>query len=74
MMDRGYGMFRGNGILGLIVVAIIIYFLVKVFTKNKSNSNTSIENDKAIELLRERYASGEISEEEYTSRLERLNK
>lgn len=73
MMHRGHGMFGLGGILGSITIVIIAYFLITFFNQNKNNSNISRQNDKAIEILRERYASGEISEEEYKSKLNKLN-
>lgn len=73
MMYRGYGMFGGGGILGLILIAIVAYFLIKYLTKNKDGLNTVNRESRAIEILKERYASGEISEEEYKNKLNKLN-
>lgn len=74
MMHGGYGMFGAGRILALIIIVIVIYFIMKYFNENNNNSNTVSQNNKAIQILRERYASGEISEEEYTSKLTKLNK
>ena len=49
------------------VVGLIIYLLFKLF--NGGNSN-----NKAINVLNERYASGEISIEEYEERKSNLNR
>lgn len=71
-MHRGYGFFRYGGIFTFIVLIAIAYFLIKYVNQNK-NKKINIEKDnKAIEILRERYASGEISEEEYTAKLSKL--
>lgn len=72
MMYRGFGMFGGGGVLGLILVVIVAYFLMKYFNENKNGSNTFSKKDSAIDLLNERYAKGEIDEEEYNRRKEIL--
>jgi putative membrane protein len=72
MMYRGYGMFGWGGILVLILIIIVAYFLVKHFTENKNKSNTFREKDNAIDILNERYAKGEIDEEEYLKRKKAL--
>lgn len=51
----------------LLVVGVIGYALVRAFqppARPRGNQRT----DSALELLRQRYASGEIDEEEYRSR------
>lgn len=68
MMHRGFGMFGGGGILGLILIVIVAYFLLKYFNENKDVSNTSTRKDSSIDVLNERYAKGEIDEEEYNRR------
>lgn len=52
--------------IGLIVAAIYLIVLLFRGTKNRNK-----EKD-AIEILKERYARGEISEEEYLERKKRL--
>lgn len=59
MMHGGYGMFGGGGLLGLIIIGIVAYFLIKYFDENKNNSNTFSRKANAIDLLNERYAKGE---------------
>jgi len=79
MMRMMYGWGWGYGIggfiwssvwmaieIGLIVAAI--YFIISLFRGTK---NRNKEKD-AIEILKERYARGEISEEEYLERKKRL--
>lgn len=73
MMFRGPGMFRGygmlvSGLVMLIILGIIIYFLIKHFEDNKNNSNTFTRAGNALDILDERYAKGEIDEDEYTRR------
>ncbi|MBV7275859.1 SHOCT domain-containing protein [Clostridium sp. PL3] len=45
----------------IIVIAIAAY---KITTSGRRNTNTTINNN-AIDLLKERYARGEIDEEQY---------
>jgi putative membrane protein len=65
MMHGGYGMFGGGGILGIILIAIIAFFAIKYFNENNNNSNTFSQKNNALDVLNERYAKGEIDEEEY---------
>lgn len=57
-------------IFNLGVVVLIIYFVVKVF----SNGGFNRMSTNAAEILKERYAKGEIDEEEYTKRMDVINK
>lgn len=53
----------GSNILGLLIFAGVIYFIIKLIAREKSASR--INSSKALEILRQRFALGEISEEEY---------
>ncbi|SNX52681.1 putative membrane protein [Thermoanaerobacterium sp. RBIITD] len=73
-MMNGWG-YGGNFIWGLIWMIVeiglvigAIYFIVSLFQNNKGGYR---KND-AMEILRERYARGEISEEEYLERKKNL--
>ena len=87
MYDWGYGMMPHGGMgfgLGgwilmvllwaLLIVAIVA--LVKALVSPRSREeNPSIEssrNNRALDILRERYARGEIDHEEYEERRRRL--
>jgi len=67
-MYRGFGMFRGGGILGIIIIVIAIYFVIKYLNENKNDSYIFRKKNSAIDILNERYAKGEINEEEYNKR------
>jgi len=74
MMDfrsNGLGWFIIYDILKLLIIAAIVIFVAKMFI-NHFNNNQKIDDNKAITILKERYASGEITEEEYRKMLERL--
>ncbi|WP_432735667.1 SHOCT domain-containing protein [Maridesulfovibrio sp. FT414] len=53
--------FHFGGILQLVVIGLIIYFTVRMFRSPASGHETS----SAYDILRNRYASGEIDEQTY---------
>ncbi|CCO25168.1 SHOCT domain-containing protein [Maridesulfovibrio hydrothermalis] len=62
----GYGMggwmpFHFGGILQLVVIGLIIYFTVRMFRKPATEGRTPSPS----EILKRRYASGEIDEQAY---------
>lgn len=74
MIDRGevrnlmgYGMMGGGGIFGILILTIVFFLVIRLFNNfsgyNPNNSYTR--NNDALETLKERFARGEISEEEY---------
>ena len=58
------------GILFLILIAVVIYVLVKGSGFNIRDLNKS---ETALEILRKRYARGEITKEEYDDMRKELN-
>ena len=73
----GPGMFFGGpfgmiiGIVFWILLIYSIFYLISRFLKNPSNSIQT--NETPMEILRQRYARGEIDEEEFTQRKSILN-
>jgi putative membrane protein len=66
MMHGFNGMGFGMGwawITGLVILGVIIWIVVKAATQ-KSPSGSSV-NKSALDILKERYARGEISREEF---------
>lgn len=64
----------GFGFLGflitIIVICAIVYFAYKIFRNNNNENKFNLSksdnlNNKALEILNERYSKGEISDEEY---------
>lgn len=63
----GYDMMSWGGVFWLIPLILIIVIAVasyKITTSGRRNTNTTINNN-AIDLLKERYARGEIDEVQY---------
>lgn len=58
--------------MGLILIAIVAYFLIKHFDENNAGSNNSRGRKDPIDILDERYAKGEIDDEEYSRRRKTL--
>ncbi|WP_218017808.1 SHOCT domain-containing protein [Alkalicoccus saliphilus] len=62
-----------SGILWMILLVVLIVVLVFIFMKlSGSSSNTGSDKDSSMSILKERYARGEITEEEYDQRRKKL--
>jgi len=62
----GFGMGHGMGfgwIIWIVVIVLIIFLLVKLY--GSQNNSTGREEDRALEILKERYAKGEIDKQEF---------
>ena len=64
MMD-GYGMGYGFGILGLIFWILVIIGLVLLIKYLWESGGAKREQESALEILKKRYARGDISKEEF---------
>ena len=60
------------GVSRVIILAAIVYFIYKLFRRNKLNYNVRPVYSSAIAILNERFAKGEISEEEYNTKKQQL--
>ncbi|MCL4455634.1 MAG: SHOCT domain-containing protein [Deinococcus sp.] len=68
----GYGMMGGWGwLIQLLLLAAIIYVLVRAFSGPARPTETS---SRALDILRERYAKGEIDQETFERMKAELNK
>jgi len=74
MMGYGYGMMGGFGMfIPLLLIALIVYAVVKFTIGGNKNCDTvNRRNDDALDILKQRYARGEISEEEYMQKMKIL--
>lgn len=68
-MMHGFGNFgfgMGLGWIFMIVFwGVVIYLVIALFNKNRSDSRGSNKGESAEEILKKRYARGEISKEEF---------
>ncbi len=61
----------GGGLIGIIIIAVVIWFIFQYNGKGGFNNpfgNRSMEGhseENALEILKKRYAKGEINTEEY---------
>lgn len=70
----GYGNFSVLWIVITGLLLLIIWFLVyKLVQKNKHFGTDVENNNKALNILKERYALGELTDEEFTNKKEMLN-
>ncbi|MDH5599936.1 MAG: SHOCT domain-containing protein [Gammaproteobacteria bacterium] len=69
MWDDGY-FFHGGGFMWVFWVLLIIA-IVFIF-QNMAKGNSSSTNESPLEILKKRYARGEIDEEEYEKRRNKL--
>lgn len=69
MMDGGAGWWMGAGSL---VFLVLIVLVVLLFVRQSDEPRDEIKKRDAAEILAERFARGEIEEQEYRSRLETL--
>jgi putative membrane protein len=75
----GFGPSFGHGpwflgwLFPIIFWGIIIYLVFSIL-KHFFSGNSSNRNDSALETLRNRFAAGEIDEQEYTTKKMTLNK
>lgn len=71
MMD-GYGMGYGMGILGLIFWILVIIGLVLLIKYLWEGGGVKREQESALEILKRRYARGDISKEEFEDKKKEL--
>jgi len=78
MMNWGYGMGWFMGIVYIIflvtVILGVIYFIKWFAVSSRQGSHQAKTEDSAMEILRKRYAMGEISKEEFEAKKRDLEK
>ena len=70
MMGDGGGMWFGGGFMWIFWIAFIvaIVWLIKASTDSTPSDNNHHSEDSPLEILKKRYASGEIDEYEFQRR------
>ena len=71
-MMNGSGMFFGGGFMWLIWILVIVGIVLAVVFLVRGGEGTSTRSDSALDILKKRYARGEIDEEEYERRRREL--
>ncbi len=77
-MNTGYGSLIWTWGVPIILISLILLAIYMIFKNNKENKELSknekqAKTTKAFEILDERYAKGEIDEEEYQRMKNNLN-
>lgn len=70
MGDGGWGMGWGMGfgwLFWLLIIGLVIWG-IKALSENRSHSEPRSSSDRALEILKERYARGEIDKEEFEAK------
>ena len=70
----GFGLILGPIFMVLVVVGIVagVIYLLRLFGVAGSTNNSHAAHDRALVLLKERYAKGEIDSAEFTERKKQL--
>ncbi|MFC2008054.1 SHOCT domain-containing protein [Chloroflexota bacterium] len=72
-MMTGFGGWWTMGILGLVVIGLIVWLIVYLTRNSGTTTASSSGGDlKAIDILKNRYARGEIDKKEYEEKLKDL--
>ena len=64
----GYGMNWGMGFgwtIGLILLVLVVWAIVKFVNTKNTNHSTTDKQQTALEILKERFAKGEINKDEF---------
>lgn len=64
-MMGGYGTMFLMPILWIVVIGVIIWAVVAAVRRSGESDSTARSTDSALEILKRRYARGEINKEEY---------
>jgi putative membrane protein len=73
----GWGTMLCGGVLGLLVLAALVVIVVLLFTRNSTEGGETRDrpmptSQSPLDILKERYARGEITQEEYQEMREHL--
>jgi len=74
MMSDGSGMWFGGGfgwVFWIVIIAVLVWVIKMASDKGSSSQNSS--DDSPLEILKKRYARGEIDEQEYERKRKELD-
>ena len=74
MNPFAYGFWGVMMIFPMILWILLIVLIVKLFQDKNSSTSPKETNNKALDILKERFAKGEIDEEEFLRKKELLDK
>ena len=63
-----------GGVMMIFPMILLIVLIVKLFQDKNSSTSPKETNNKALDILKERFAKGEIDEEEFLRKKELLDK
>ena len=67
----GHMGFHQGGFMFWVIAILVVFLLVKIFKDNKKVNKNS--EDESLQILKNRFARGDITEEEYSSKKSILN-
>ena len=67
----GHMGFHQGGFMFWVIAILLVFLLVKIFKDNKKVHKNS--EDESLQILKNRFARGDITEEEYSSKKSILN-
>lgn len=70
MMDWNYGF---GGFIWLLVILVVLIGIVIYFIKNREKLRQEYKEESALEILKTRYAKGEITKQQYEEMKKDLN-
>lgn len=74
MMGDGTGMWFGGGFMWIFWILLIVLVVWVLKTATGAGTNNSHEKESPLDILKKRYASGEIDESEYQRRRKELER
>ena len=67
MYGPGHGLFMGGfgSLFGLLLIGLLIYFVIRLFQGAGTGSSARRDREDSMEILKRKYANGDISTEEF---------
>jgi len=73
MMDWGYMNYGLGSLIGLLIILVVLVGIVIYFIKNREKLRQDDGEESALEILKKRYAKGEITRQQYEEMKKDLN-